>query len=532
MERTYQAPKKRRRASLPLSVLFPVLVTGTVALVHLLLFAIFLMLVINTELKYIFIILPLLVPAAMAGVTAWGMARGKAWSGNLLIVYDLFFLAVYLISRISWEFNIFYIISEQFIYFYLITLLLLVPVTIAHLVVKRREDYRRKLQRAMKPSSRMPEMAPSHSSGEILRGRYEVIEPLGRGASGAVYLVKDLTFGASDVRWVLKEIELSALSLEEREEAAALFDKECALLKNMNHPAIPKLIEHYIEQDSAVLVMEYVQGRSLEAMLKEQGGPLEVEKVLEIAEELASILAHLHRTSPHPLIFRDLKPSNIMMTSKGRLRLIDFGIARYYSPGKQKDTMVYGTPGFSPPEQYGLAQTDERSDIYAFGATLYHLLTAEEPEQFCFSFPQLRSLNGSVPAKLESLVMRCLRRERSERPSSAEQLCVEIEMIKSGLGAFQCADGKDPWIGFYFLAAAAVKYLSINASGNMIDAAVYPALAAIAIAGCAGMALYRVYRKRRSASSGPDFLMKIGQFFSMKLSLFENRLQSIFAKGR
>gem|GEM_PF-1017122 len=533
MERSYQAPRRRRPSpSLPFSVLFPAIVTGTISLVFLLLFLMFLILIISDDIKYIFLILPLLIPSSMSALAAWGMVRDRTWAGNLLITSTMIFLITCLLSMCDWQYNIFNIINRQLTLFFPSASVLLIAATVLYVLKRKRDANQKRLRKLRTQGSEPSEKALNHRKGEVLRGRYEVLEPLGRGASGAVYLVRDMTFGASDVRWVLKEIEISGRSLEEQEEAGTLFDKECALLRSLNHPAIPKLIEHFHHEDGAGLVMEYVEGKSLESMLKEEGKPLEVEKVIEIAEELISILSYLHGQNPHPLIFRDLKPSNIMITGKGRLRLIDFGIARYHTPGKPKDTLVYGTPGFSPPEQYGLGQTDERSDIYAYGATLYYLLTGEEPEQFYFNFPPLRSINSSVPGKLESLVMKCLRREKTERPSSVEQIRVELEKIKQGLGAFQVSDGRDPWVGLYFVAAVAVNYLSIHDSRSPFEETVFNVLAALAVTGFVAVALYRLYRKKRINAATPCLVMKMQQFFLAKFSFFENRLQSIFVKGR
>ncbi|MHC9542417.1 MAG: serine/threonine protein kinase [Vulcanimicrobiota bacterium] len=532
MERTYQAPKRRRTPSPPFSVLFPVLAAGTTGLVYLLLFMMFLIPIIQYDLRYTLIILPLLIPASMAGLAAWGMVRDRIWAGGMLVVFTITFISTCLLSMYEWEYNIFYMIRENLTFYYPCAAVLLIASAVVYLLKKKRDDKQKRLRKSLAPKAEIPEKGLTRQKGEVLKGRYEVLEPLGRGASGAVYLVRDLTFGGSDVRWVLKEIELRGLSFEEREEAGILFDKECTLLKSLNHPAIPKLIEHFRHEDSAGLVMEYVEGKSLESLLKEEGRPLDVERTVEIAEELVSILSYLHDQNPRPLIFRDLKPSNIMITGKGRLRLIDFGIARYHSPGKQKDTLVYGTPGFSPPEQYGLGQTDERSDIYAYGATLYYLLTGEEPLQFCFNFPQLRSINSAVPGKLESLVMKCLSRDKTRRPDSAEQIIREIEKLKKGLGAFQVCDGKDIWIGFYFIAAVAVRYLSIGSSRNPIEDIWSPVLAAVAVIICAAVPLYRQYRKKLGNSAQPDMVMKVGQFFLARFSRFENRLQGIFVKGR
>jgi len=486
MERSFRITNRRRySSSLPFPVLFPAIVIGINGAVCLLIALMFVSYEIPDSSCFILVQL-LYILASLAALSLYGMIRDRPRAWLTLLIFNVLFIPVTLVGLIRLEIASFYMfdtfkINVDTIVFAVIIFQLFA--TVIFLVHKGSEEMLKRLQGAKEHNSEPRAAASSGREGEVLRGRYEVLELLGRGASGAVYLVRDLTFGGSDVRWVLKEIDLRSLSFEEREEAGALFEKECTLLKSLNHPAIPKLIEHFRHEDCAGLVMEYVEGKSLESILKEEGKPLEVERAVEIAEELVSILSYLHGQSPHPLIFRDLKPSNIMITGKGRLRLIDFGIARYHTPGKNRDTLVYGTPGFSPPEQYGTGQTDERSDIYAFGATLYNLLTREDPSQFCFDFPPLRDINSLVPQKLETLVMKCLQRKGQERPSSAGQIRKELDNIMDGMPAFRDSRGRELWFGYYFIAAAIVTSISFPDYVKAGYEMAFPILASIAVVG-------------------------------------------------
>ncbi len=171
------------------------------------------------------------------------------------------------------------------------------------------------------------------------------------------------------------------------------------------------------------MVMEFVPGRTLEAMLEEQMEPFPEERVLIWAEQLCDVLGYLHSQRP-PIIYRDLKPGNVMVVEDtDTVKLLDMGIARTYKPGKQKDTIQLGTPGYAPPEQYGKAQTDERSDIYALGALLHHLLSLRDPSQHPMdAFPPLRSLNPQVSPHVEKAIARAVEKERSKRFASAGEM--------------------------------------------------------------------------------------------------------------
>ncbi|MDQ7823594.1 MAG: serine/threonine-protein kinase [Candidatus Eremiobacteraeota bacterium] len=529
MERSFSPPRKRRpEQSMPFYILFPSLVTGTIGLLYLLLFLLAVVEALD-EISQIVPSLMLLALSGMAALAAWGIVREKNWAGKMLLIFFAAFIAVFAVGFMDNGYGVFY--SINFIEFVPFALMALAAATAVCLIGRWKAARLSRLRPKAAAESQAAAACPR--KGEVLRGRYEIAGELGRGAMGSVYLVKDLTFPSQDVRWVLKEIELRGLTLEERAEAEELFRKECALLKSLNHLAIPKLIEHFSDSEGLALVMEYIEGKSLEHALKESGKPFEAERVVEIAGELAAILQYLHSQVPAPLIFRDLKPSNIMITGKGRLRLIDFGIARNFDPAKQKDTLVYGTPGFSPPEQYGLGQTDERSDLYALGATLYYLLTEEDPQQFNFKFPSLRSLQISVPAKLEALLMKCLSRDRDERPPSAASITAELERIKEGMAAFQAAQGRDLWVGLYFIAAVALNFISLPGSrGRGYEMLVFPLVAFLFIIVGAFVLIYRHWKRKRGPYAAPDLIARMGNAILSWGSSLEARLQGAPAHGK
>lgn len=262
------------------------------------------------------------------------------------------------------------------------------------------------------------------AEGTVVDGRYRIEKVIGEGAAGTVYLVDAI--GQPGVRWALKEIISAMPESAEQHDAVAMFERECEILKSLNHPGLPKIIEHFVTDRGHCLVMEYVEGESLQLRFKARREPYSPADILPWMLQLLDILEYLHRQSP-PVIFRDLKPSNIVITTGGRAKLIDFGIARCFSPEKMRDTFVMGTPGFSAPEQYGNRQTDARSDIYSFGATVYYLLTGEDLEQFAFKIPPATDYNAAVPLWLSEALSRCLAPAVEQRFQNAAELRKTIE---------------------------------------------------------------------------------------------------------
>ena len=266
-------------------------------------------------------------------------------------------------------------------------------------------------------------------TGEVLKGRYTIKSILGQGAFGVVYVADDLSIDGA--QWAIKEIWEGSLSSDERQEALELFRKEFNILKNLNHTGVPKVVDCFSEGARHYMVMERIEGRTLEKILEE--GVPDLRSVLTWALKICDILEHLHSFGPSPLIFRDLKPSNVMVTSRGRVLLVDFGIARFFNPEKSKDTCELGTPGFCSPEQYGTCQSDVRSDIYSVGATLYHLLCREDLAQYNFKIPPIRNFNSAVPGALERILLKCLEMDAKKRYQSVRELRLELQSVESML---------------------------------------------------------------------------------------------------
>ena len=237
-----------------------------------------------------------------------------------------------------------------------------------------------------------------------------------------VYQVEELPPGSGNL-WALKELRPQTQDKEEQATARKLFEQEAKLLRDLDHVNIPKIADFFEENGRACLVMEFIWGESLEKRLEATNAPLLETDVLKWAIQLCEALDYLHARQP-PIIFRDMKPSNVMVTNTGLVKLIDFGIARTYKVGKKRDTVAMGSENYAAPEQWGKGQTDARSDVYALGATMYHLLANMAPTPaFLPSEPlPLRNYNGALSAKTVTLVEKAMDRERSKRFQSAVEM--------------------------------------------------------------------------------------------------------------
>ncbi len=273
------------------------------------------------------------------------------------------------------------------------------------------------------------------SPGTILSSRYRIESILGQGGMGAVYLATMEALGGKKV--AVKEMEFKGLSESELAQAVAQFNKEASFLANLDHPNLVQVTDFFIEGDKHYLVMAYVQGQTLQQKLKQHGKPFTWAEVKSYAAPLVEVLHYLHTQDP-PILFRDLKPSNIMIEPSGRLRLIDFGIARTAQAGDRTSTFLQGTgtSGFSPIEQYGGGQsTDQRSDIYSLGATLYYLLTGKVPPDAVARISQGKKLipvtkiQPELPAQVEQLLNKALALRQQERHSSMAEFRNEIAAV-------------------------------------------------------------------------------------------------------
>ena len=258
------------------------------------------------------------------------------------------------------------------------------------------------------------------SPQSMLAHRYIVVQKIGQGGMGAVYKATDSRLGHKLV--AVKEMSDVAITDPlEKQQARQAFEREAQMLATLNHPNLPRVTDHFSEGGRQYLVMDFIEGQTLEEILNQTPGFLGQKRVLDWGVQLCEVLEYLHSQQP-AVIFRDLKPANIMLDRDGKVKLIDFGIARLFKPGKATDTASFGTAGYAPPEQYGKRQTDARSDIYALGATLHHLLTRRDPAQTPFHFPPVRSLNSSVSKAVEQAILRAVEQDPHQRWPSVRQM--------------------------------------------------------------------------------------------------------------
>src|SRR6266536_1762228 len=264
-------------------------------------------------------------------------------------------------------------------------------------------------------------------SGTELSGRrYKIDRPVAAGGMGAVYRAIDTRFNRPcAVKEMLDEFQNDT----ERTQAVEWFGREATLLLDLNHPCIPRVRDFFVEGGRHYLVMDFIEGRTLGDVLEKEGNVVGVNgaqgvpeaRVRSWGQQICSVLNYLHRQSP-PIIFRDLKPSNIMVTERDELKLIDFGIARTFQ--SQRQATIIMTIGYAPPEQlHGMPEP--RSDIYALGATLHRVLThhdAANNKPSIFSFPPIRMLRPDVSVAFEQVIMKALSPVLEQRWSGAAEM--------------------------------------------------------------------------------------------------------------
>ncbi len=248
----------------------------------------------------------------------------------------------------------------------------------------------------------------------MLQDRYRIVKILGGGGMGQVYLAHDTRL--ADKPCAVKELVPDPhATAEEEKQNAAQFHQEAAVLAHLSHPHLPNVSDYFDEHDHFYLVMDYVEGETTEQRMRRSPDGLLPEDVVEWAIQLCDVLEYLHSQTP-PVIFRDMKPANVMLTPEEEIKLIDFGVARLFDPTKRTDTLKMGTAGYAPPEQYaGQGQTTPRSDVYALGVTLYELLTDDDPTAHPFVFSPPRQLNSAISPALADVVMRAVKMDPGDR---------------------------------------------------------------------------------------------------------------------
>ncbi len=261
-----------------------------------------------------------------------------------------------------------------------------------------------------------------------LKNRYEVLGILGKGGMGCVYKVKDRQQRGRVL--AAKELRMHSRMPDKTEESLAQFQTEARILAKLSHPNLPKVYDYFSLSSAHYIVMEYIRGRTLEQVLDDRKGrPVDERLALSWALQICRAMHFLSVQKPRPIVFRDLKPSNIMIADDGRVKLIDFGIARFFKEHKQEDTYVYGTPGYAAPEQYGSGQTDVRSDIFSLGATLHHCLTGRDPSEHPLDFPDPGLLNPSLNRGTARIIKKALEQHIERRYQTALDMKQAIQSV-------------------------------------------------------------------------------------------------------
>ncbi len=257
--------------------------------------------------------------------------------------------------------------------------------------------------------------------GSVIEGKYKILNKIGQGGMSIVYLAMN---ERANKQWAIKEVRKDGIHNYEIVRQGLIVETE--MLKKLSHPFLPSIVDVVDGEGSFLIVMDYIEGNTLAKKLSEEGAQSQ-DDVIRWAKQLCNVLEYLHAQKP-PIIYRDLKPSNIMLKPDGTISLIDFGTAREYKDVNVADTTCLGTRGYAAPEQFGgMGQTDARTDIYALGATLYHLVTGHNPCEPPYEMGPIRTWNPGLSQGLEEILLKCTAQNPAERFQSCAELLYALE---------------------------------------------------------------------------------------------------------
>ncbi len=257
--------------------------------------------------------------------------------------------------------------------------------------------------------------------GSLVDGKYKILNVIGHGGMSVVYMAIN---EKANKTWAIKEVRKDGkLDFEEVKQGLTV---ETNMLKKLRHNNLPSIVDVIEDEDTFIIVMDYIEGKPLSDAIQEYGAQPQ-ESVIKWAKQLCNVLGYLHSQTP-AIIYRDMKPSNVMLKPDGNLVLIDFGIAREYKEQNLADTTCLGTIGYAAPEQFGgRGQTDARTDIYCLGATLHHLITGQDPCKPPYARYPIRHYNGALSTGLEEILLKCTRDNPEERYQSCAELMYALE---------------------------------------------------------------------------------------------------------
>ena len=267
--------------------------------------------------------------------------------------------------------------------------------------------------------------------GDVIDGQYEILKEIGHGGMSTVYLAMDKRLNK---QWAVKEIKKEGSNKNKQVVLNSLL-VEAELMKKLDHPSLPRIVSIINDEQTICIIMDYIEGETLEKILKEYGAqPQDI--VIEWAMQLCDVLSYLHRQNP-PIIYRDMKPANIMLKPEGNLKVFDFGVAREYKEKSLADTTILGTKGFAPPEQFGSRQTDARSDIYALGMTMHNLLTGVDPRTPGYEYVSIRQYRPELSDSLEYIIDKCTAIDANNRYQSCDELMYDLQHIEQIEGGYK-----------------------------------------------------------------------------------------------
>lgn len=299
--------------------------------------------------------------------------------------------------------------------------------------------------------------------GTVIDGKYEILKEIGRGGMSVVYLAMD---NRLNKQWAVKVIQRQGIG-KNNEVIINTVPDDTELMKRLDHPSIPRIVDIIDREDDPqiYIVMDYVEGESLDKILDELGAQPQ-DLVIDWSKQICDTLGYLHSQKP-PIIYRDMKPANIMLKPEGNIKLIDFGIAREYKEQSLADTEKFGTKGYAPPEQFGARQTDARSDIYALGMTMHHLLTGADPRAKNYEYIPIREYNPELSSGLENIIDRCTSLDPQDRYQSCSELMYDLEHYEEIDNNFKKRQ-KRKLFSFIISLGLAVVFLIVGITGNFM----------------------------------------------------------------
>ncbi len=287
----------------------------------------------------------------------------------------------------------------------------------------------------------------------VFDGKYEVLKVIGQGGMSFVYLAMDKRLNK---QWAIKEIQKEGS--DQNGKVVQTLMTEANLMKRLDHPAIPRIIDIIENQMAIYVVMDYIEGDSLDKVL-DKFGPQPQDVVIDWTMQLADALNYLHNQNP-PIIYRDMKPANVMLKPEGTVKLIDFGTAREYKGMNTSDTIAFGTQGFAAPEQYGKRETDGRTDIFCLGMTMHNLLTGKNPSDENYEYYPVRVWRPDVHEGIERVIERCVRPDRESRFQNCSELMYALEHYEEDTEAYKNAQRKKVKMFFGTLILSGVMLLT------------------------------------------------------------------------